>query len=531
MSDLLILSITIPLGMALLIAILPRKMPEWPAKALALAGFALPALFSIQVFLSYFREGDGGFLYQRVIPTGLDQSLGIALRIGVNGISVVLLLLAAIVGLAAGWAAIVSNAERKRTYLVLLLIMFSGLLGIFSTYDIFYLYFFHEVALIPSFIMIAIWGGPNRRPAAMNMTVYLTLGAMVSLAGLIGIYVGSGLGSFDLISLSEHLASQPFATTLGQTLFGLLLFGLGILVSLFPFHSWAPLGYTAAPTSVAMLHAGVLKKFGLYTLIQVGLPLLGSAAFRWTDTLAVLALGNIIIIGLITMAQRDLKQMISYASVMHMGYIFLGIATVSMLGAGGAVFLMLAHGLSVAALFHLATAIQHRCRTFNMEEMGGLGKEAPVLCGLFMTAMLASIGLPGFANFWGEFTVFASIWQWKPLVLVIALTGIVISAIYGLRAVAKTFFGQPTEAFREIRTRHLVSDIGWAERIPAVILLIALLIFGLIPHWAGNPVEKAIAGIWQKQSDLNFTGQRLDVRDAGSLIAPDEVVKEEAPQP
>lgn len=529
MSQLLLISIMAPGVAALLLAILPKRIPLSFSLGVGLAGFLIPALLSVWVFISYISSGASGFLFTQTIDTGLSN-FGISLKLGVNGISAPLYLLAGVVGLAAGITAAFSIAERKRTYLALLLIMQSGLMGIFSTYDIFYIYFFHEFALIPTFIMIAIWGGANRKPAAMEMTIYLTLGAMLSLVGLVGIYAGNDLGSFDLISLSAYLSEHGLASTLQHSLFGILLFGLGILVSLFPFHSWAPRGYSAAPTSVSMLHAGVLKKFGLYVLIQVALPLLGTGAIGWTDVLAILALGNIVIIGFVTMAQKDLKQMISYASVMHMGYIFLGIASLTVIGVGGAVFLMLAHGLSIALLFNLSVSIQNRCRTFYMDEMGGLGREAPVLAGLLMAAMMASIGLPGFANFWGEITIFISLWNWNPVYLVLALTGVVISAVYGLRAVSAVMFGEQSEALKSVLKEHPVTDVTWIERMPAIILLFSLLLFGLFPALTGNSISRTVDTHILGPSTNNLERVVLEPRSAEALLGKvDEETTQDTP--
>lgn len=518
MSQLLLISILAPVAIAVLLAILPKKTPLVASLSIGLIGFIIPALISIRVFMAYIGSGESGFIFTQVIDTGMSN-LGISLKLGVNGVSAPLYLLAGIVGLAAGITAVFSIAERKKTYLVLLLVMQAGLMGIFCTYDIFYIYFFHEFALIPTFIMIAIWGGANRKSAAMEMTIYLTLGAMLSLVGLIGIYSANELGSFDIISLSAHLAENGLSSTLQNSLFGLLMFGLGILVSLFPFHSWAPRGYGAAPTSVAMLHAGVLKKFGLYALIQVALPLLGQGAIHWSSVLAVLALGNIVVIGFVTMAQKDFKQMISYASVMHMGYIFLGIASLSVIGVGGAVFLMLAHGLSAALLFNLSVSIQNRCRTFYMDEMGGLGKDAPVLAGLLMAAVLASIGLPGFANFWGELAIFVSLWNWNPVILILALTGIVISAVYGLRSITAVLFGEKSEALQKISDEYPISDITWTERIPAVILLVSLLIFGLFPKIAGDSISRTIENQIINSTHTRLEQVVLEVQSAAALLS------------
>ena len=269
------------------------------------------------------------------------------------------------------------NAERPHLYLALLMFMQGGLMGTFASIDIFFFYFFHEFALIPTFIMIGIWGGAGRRSAAIEMTIYLTLGAMLSLLGLIALYIGSGAESFSLIELRDYLAATAGGHGAEQH-FALLLFGFGILVSLFPFHSWAPKGYAVAPTGAAMLHAGVLKKFGLYGLLQIAAPLLPEGrrigcpgSCGW--------LGNILIIGLITIAQRDLKMMLGYSSVMHMGYAFLGIATFSVVGIGGAAddgCARTLRGLAVHAV-HLYLSPQS---DFDMQHMGGLATRAPVLC-------------------------------------------------------------------------------------------------------------------------------------------------------
>jgi NADH-quinone oxidoreductase subunit M len=514
-STLLLLAIATPLAAALVIVL---GLPERLATKLAGAAFALPAVIALWLW-SRFPAYDAipaehlGFAFYSLRALGLEK-IGIHLTLGLNGISLPLFVLAGIVGLAAGLYALQSGAARLKVYLMLLLIMEGGLLGAFASIDIFFFYFFHELALIPTFIMVGVWGTrgeSENRYAAMKMAIYLTVGAMLSLIGLIAIYQKSGVESFDLINLRSALAEGAMLQVWQKHIFGLLLFGFGILVSLWPFHTWAPLGYGAAPSSTAMLHAGVLKKFGLYGLIQVALPLLpagGGAEIviplpglsglhtTWTGLLAWLALGNVLVIGLVTMAQRDLKQMIGYSSVMHMGYAFLGIACLSLLGAGGAVMLMVGHGLSVALLFLLATSIHHRTQTFDLTEMGGLARQAPVLAAFFMAATLASIGLPGFANFWGELAIFVGLWQFSPWMTVAAVAGIVITAVYGLRAAARVFFGPPTEEFVNVAAGRPPADLRWGERLPAIILLAMLLFIGFWPHPLSDPLDRALQTLY-----------------------------------
>lgn len=491
--DPLLISIATPLALALLIALgLPKR---WSVR-LSYVGFAVPLLMALHTWWHFSNAPQtSGYAFLNTYSTGLE-SVGISLKLGLNGISMPLFAMAGIVGFASGLYAIQSQAERLKIYLMLLLIMQAGLMGVFASVDVFFFYFFHELALIPTFIMVGIWGGRDRSYAAMKMTIYLTAGAMISLVGLIAIYVKSGAHSFDLIALKAHLAANPFAESLQNTVFGLLLFGFGILVSLWPMHTWAPLGYGAAPSSNAMLHAGVLKKFGLYGLIQVGMPLIPAGAAHWAAPLAWFAVvGNVVLIGFITIAQRDLKQMIGYSSVMHMGYAFLGLAAGSALGVGGVVLMMVAHGLSVALLFLLATSVHHRTHTFAMDEMGGLAQKAPVLAVLFVAATFASIGLPGLANFWGELTIFVALWKFSPLITVLAVSGVIISAIYGLRSVARVFFGPPTDRMKEVAMRHPPQDLNWAEKFPALLLLAALLFVGFWPKSMSDSINATLAGM------------------------------------
>ena len=479
------------------------KFAASTTRAIGALGFGWPLIIALMLFCIYEPPTAGGYNFELRLPTGLE-AIGIYLHLGLNGISMPLFMLAGVVGFAAGLYAMYSKAERSHLYLALLLFMQGGLMGTFASVDVFFFYFFHEFALIPTFIMIGVWGGAGRRGAAIEMTIYLTLGAMLSLLGLIALYVSSGAESFSLIELRNYLTAEPLVETAQQNIFALLLFGFGILVSLFPFHSWAPKGYAVAPTGAAMLHAGVLKKFGLYGLLQIAAPLLPQGLCHWFPWIVWLALGNILIIGLITIAQRDVKMMLGYSSVMHMGYAFLGIATFSVVGVGGALLMMVAHGLSVALLFMLSTCIYHRSKTFDMQSMGGLATKAPVLCGFFVAGTMASIGLPGFGNFWGEFTIFAALAETETTrwIVLPAAVGIVISAIYGLRAVANIFYGQPSADFAARLDSDDIKDLQSFEKLPATVLVVALVIIGLFPRVLSDEVDRELARIYPSQDTL-----------------------------
>jgi NADH-quinone oxidoreductase subunit M len=486
-SFLLVFAIAVPLTLAVALAV-SGKLPDPVVRGASILGFLVPAVVSLWLGAVYVASvHDGTYAFVILADLGLEQ-FGIRLHLGLNGLSLPFYILAGVVGLAAGLYALQSGVANLRLYMVLLLVMQAGLMGVFSSIDILFFYLFHEFALIPTFILIAMYGRQGRRSVAIELTIYLTLGAMITLAGLIAIYLFSGLETFNMIALRGALSGAPE----GGLIFGLLLIGFGILVSLFPFHSWAPRGYATAPAPVAMLHAGVLKKFGLYGLIQIAYPVLPEAAGQWLPLLVWLALGNLILIGFVTMAQRDLKLMLGNASVMHMGYAFLGFATLSALGVGATILMLFAHGLSVALLFLLADVIEKRTGTADMPSMGGLAQKAPVLMALFVAATMASIGLPGFANFWGELGIFLSLWA-SPFswVVFVAVAGIIISAIYGLRAVGRIFFGEPDAALPAE-----TADIQSSEKFPALLLLAFLFLLGFWPRLLSDTADASVTRLY-----------------------------------
>ncbi|MBL9151275.1 MAG: NADH-quinone oxidoreductase subunit M [Verrucomicrobiales bacterium] len=459
-----------------------------PARATAIvaavANLAAAGLMTLRFPVEVESKGQVIFASSR----NLLASPNLNLAFGLDGISLVLVILTVLVTLAAVWA---SPAEGRikgnvKLYYSSSLLIASGALGAFCATDLFFFYAFHELALIPTFLMIGIFGsGENRKRTAWTITIFLGVGSLILLAGLIALLVETGGKSFafaDLYAVGDKIPADA-----QKNIYLILLIGFGILVSLFPFHSWAPPAYAQAPTPVAMLHAGVLKKFGLYGLIRVAMPLLPEGAAHWQTLLLVLLLGNILILGLVTIAQRRLDTLLGYSSVMHMGYVFLGIASGNTIGLHGAVLLMFAHGISIALLFALAGAVRERMGTLDMDELGGgLAKKAPALGLLFGFAAFASIGLPGFANFAAEVMVFFGSFQpiletkklgalqWAGI---LSLWGVVISAVYMLRAYRKIFKGPLTDK----DAKAGIADLTLTERAPALLLIVALMAVGFVP--------------------------------------------------
>ncbi len=472
-----------PLLAALVLLFVPRDF-RVVMRGVAILATAISALLAIKLFVLFPGAAVDGDGYRFVQQVPWVESLGISYFVGVDGINVGLVLMGAIVAFAAACCSW-EIKDREKEFYILLLIMTGGILGAFASLDLFFFYAFHELALVPTFIMIGVWGrGERRNFATFQITLYLSLGALIALAGLILLYVRSGADTFSIPGLTRHLADQPLASGVQNLIFPLLLFGFGILVSLWPFHTWAPLGYGAAPSATAMLHAGVLKKFGLYGLIRVALPMLPGAAHDWMNVLAWLCLGNILWCGLVAMRQRDLNLLIGNSSVAHMGFVFLGIASLNLIGITGAVLVMIAHGFLAALSFGLSGYLYQQTGTLEMDKLGGLLRKLPFIGAALVMAMLAGCGLPGFANFAGEVAVFFGAWTTFKAVTVLACWGaLVIGAVYMLRAVRAILHGPLNEP-----RAGLADAVSPWRKLPFALLLACLLVFGFFPRLLADKI-------------------------------------------
>jgi NADH-quinone oxidoreductase subunit M len=312
--------------------------------------------------------------------------------------------------------------------------------------------------------------------------------------------------TFDIVALQSYLDRHPLPGVTQDIIFPFVLVGFGILVGLFPFHSWAPPGYASAPPAAAMLHAGILKKFALYGLIRIGIPMLHDGFTDWLPVILTLLAGNFLYAGFITLAQKELPTMIGFSSIMHMGYLFLGIACWNVIGITGAVILMVAHGLSAALLFGLSGEITHRAGENRFAELGGLAQRAPMLAILFSFASMASMGVPGLANFAGELMVFFASVPFLPAFAAVAVYGTVITAIFQLRAIKTIFYG-PMSARYNPQPASVLSGSGetvsaspgmtdtatLAEYTPYVLLIAASLVIGFVPWFLLHIVEPSVS--------------------------------------
>ncbi len=402
-----------------------------------------------------------------------------------DGMSAIMVLLSVIVTLAAVLSG-KSPEGRETLYYGSSLLISAGALGAFAATDLFFFYAFHELALIPTFLMIGILGRGDRREVAWKITIYLGLGSIILLAGLV--WLANLTGTYDMPTMVA--AAGTIDPEAQKWIAALLLVGFGTLVSLFPFHSWAAPAYASAPAPISMLHAGVLKKFGLYGLLRLAIPLVPDGLHFWLTPLLVFLLGNILWVGWVTISQKRLDLMLGNSSVMHMGYIFLAIAALiafpqNPIARSAAIVLMFAHGISIALTFSLADRIERTTGTLDMHDLGGLAKSAPRLAFLFGIATMATLGLPGLANFSGEVLVFFAAFKTYDglsglgpvqIACILSLWGVVMSAVYMLRAYRNIFQGPA------VKTTATAPDMTLTERIPAVLLVVALFAVGVYPN-------------------------------------------------
>jgi NADH-quinone oxidoreductase subunit M len=482
--------ICIPLIVALVLALLPANF-RFLFRMGALAATFATMMLATLVFWQ-FDGSVAGYQFQTIVPWVAD--LDINYHVGLDGLNVGLLFMGAVVAFAATCVSWEIKTSEKGFY-ILLLLMIGGIFGAFASLDLFFFYFFHELALVPTFIMIGLWGrGANKNYATFNLTLYLSLGALIALIGLIALYLQMPANerTFSIPRIIEYFQAQPMTIAAQRWIFPLLMFGFGILVALWPFHTWAPLGYSAAPTPTAMLHAGVLKKFGLYGLIRVALPIMPDGAKHWLYILGILCLGNIIHSGWVAMRQRDLNLLIGNSSVAHMGFVFLGIASFNLIGVTGAVLVMVAHGFLAALSFGLSGYIHQQTGTLKIDELGGLLRRLPFIGAALLMAALAGCGLPGFANFAGELLVLFGAWKGMPIMafaIIAAWGALIIAALYMLRAVRNVLHGPLPERW------SAVPDATPWRKLPFALLLAGLIGFGIFPRALTERIQPSVEAI------------------------------------
>ncbi len=416
--------------------------------------------------------------------------LGISLNFGVDGMSAPLVLLTGIVmftGVLISWGI----DDRPREFFAFLFLLAGGVFGVFVSLDLFMLFFFYEIAVFPMYLLIAIWGWKvTREYAAMKLTLYLFLGSVFSLVGALAMvfvnYQNTGVITFDMLALEKAGFSQAF-----QYIWFLPTFmGFAILGGIFPFHNWSPDGHVAAPTAVSMFHAGVLMKLGAFAALRVGIMLLPEGAKQWAWLIFGLAMVNVVYGAFIAMIQQDMKYVIGFSSVSHMGLVALGFATLTREGILGAGLQMFSHGVMTALFFAAVGMVYDRAHTRQIPELGGMVKPLPWVAIGFIIGSLVSMGMPGFSGFVAEFPIFMGVWQVSALAAIIASLSIVITAAYVLLVVRRAFFGEMPKQFE-----NHITPITPLDKVALVTLAACMVLLGLFPGLMAPMVSTGVEKI------------------------------------
>jgi len=456
--------------------------------------------------IAHFNSGRSDFQFLVNVPW--IPSVGISYHMGVDGISVFLILLATILtplAVLASW----SVSTRAKEYFVFMLMLETGMIGVFVSLDLFLFYLFWEVMLVPMYFLIGVWGGERRIYAAMKFVLYTMIGGVLMLVAILALYFlhGNATGTFTF-SYPEILAALAKGALVIDPRIELLLFAafflaFAIKVPLFPFHTWLPDAHVEAPTAGSVLLAGVLLKMGTYGLMRFSLPLFPKVSHIFGPFISMLAVVGIVYGALVAMVQPDLKKLVAYSSVSHLGFIVLGIFSFTTQGLQGAVYQMLAHGVSTGGLFLLVGMIYERRHTRLISEFGGLANRMPVFAGVFLFVTLSSIGLPGLNGFVGEFLVLLGTFGARPGYAVVAATGVILSAVYMLWMFQRVIWGEISNPHNEA-----LRDIGSRERLTLVPLLILIVWMGMYSNHFLRPMDASIAKLMNRVERVNTESVR-----------------------
>ncbi|MGB4744716.1 MAG: NADH-quinone oxidoreductase subunit M [Candidatus Microthrix parvicella] len=489
----------LPLVGAVVMMLLVPKEAESTHKLIALVSSLAAAALGVALFASF--NYDASKDLQFVVDQAWIPRIGSRFIMGVDGISLPLIGLTLFViplVVIYSWDHI-PNPGNPKAFLSLILILETGMLGSFVAQDLILFFVFFEVVLLPMYFLIGVWGGPNRQYAASKFFLYTLFGSALMIVSFIAIYFLSDPQTFDMRALPAAAAGISSGAALW--IFGGMFMGFGIKVPIFPFHTWLPDAHTQAPTAGSVILAALMLKLGTYGFIRIALPILPDAAKQWAPVIGILAVIGIIYGALGCLAQTDMKRLIAFSSVSHMGFIMLGIASMNDFGINAAIFGMVAHGLITGMLFFIAGSMKDRYHTLEIKRLGGMLVQAPKLGWILGLCTMASLGLPGLAGFWGEFPAILAAYQPAPginlvlfrTLMVVAALGTVLAAGYLLWLFQRTSFGVPTDEFEKDPAIEDVKMTEWIAWTPMIVMIVVLgFVPGLIMNIT-NPAAGALA--------------------------------------
>ncbi len=486
----LLLLIFIPLITAVAVLVVRTKEQ---VKWISLIGAAVQFALSFGLLSAYHSARAAGQTNQMLFEQQHNwfTNWGISFHFGVDGIAVAMILLTAFVviaGVLVSW-----NVQKmtKEFYFLLLLLSF-GAYGFFISLDLFVLFFFLEIAVIPKYLLIGIWGSGKKEYSANKLALLLMFGSALVLVGMLGIYFGGTVKTFDLMQLAQ--TAVPAAVQ--KICFPLLFIGFGVFTALFPFHTWVPDGHSSAPTAGSMFLAGISMKLGGYGCLRVATMLMPEGAKEYANIIIVLSTIAILYGAFATMMQQDLKYINAYSSISHCGFVLLGIGMLTKTAITGAVMQMVSHGLMTALFFAVIGMIYERTHTRQVNEMGGLMKKMPFITTVLFITGLCSLGLPGLSGFAAEMMVFVGSWEnadsFHRIATIAACASIVVTAVYILRAIGQTAMGPLKKSYQ-----HL-TDAAWNEKLAAIILVAGIVAIGIAPFWLNDLIKPEAEIIFQK---------------------------------
>ena len=466
-------------------------------KLIALFGSIIQLGYAIWLTLMYMslrKAGVAGdMLYQSALPW--FQPLQIFFRSGVDGISLTMILLTAMVvvaGILVSW----KIEKQVKEFFFLIIFLSLGAYGFFISTDLFMMFFFLELAVIPKYLLIGIWGSGKKEYSAMKLALMLMAGSALVFLGIVGLYFASGVYGGGTPTWDLHqLAEIKLPIEIQRVLYILIFTGFGVFTAMFPFHTWAPDGHSSAPTAASMFLAGISMKLGGYGCLRVATYLLPDAAHELSWIFIILASIAIIYGAFATMMQKDLKYMNAYSSVSHCGFVILGIAMLTKTAIMGAVMQMVSHGIMTALFFAAIGMIYDRAHTRQANELGGMLKQIPFIGTAFMIAGLTSLGLPGFSGFVSEMTIFVGSWEhagiFYKVATILACASIVVTAIYILRAIGFAIWGTITN-----KEYASFKDASWSERGATILLVAGIVFIGIFPFWLIQLIQNDSASIF-----------------------------------